>query len=220
MSSASLAVVPRAHPDSVRIAALSAAIALNLAALLVALRPAAPQWLQAVHVGQAPMVRLIEPPPPAPPPPPIELKALPPRAAPMPHAVVAPPPPPVAVSSDEGQQAAPPANPPLTTADTSSGVSNSGAPIEASLAYRMAPLRFPALALRQHMQGTVLLRVLVDETGKPIDVQIARSSGHALLDRSAREQVLAGWRFRPAIVQGHAVRACAQVPVEFALNEL
>ncbi len=70
------------------------------------------------------------------------------------------------------------------------------------------------------MQGTVLLRVLVDETGRPVQVEIAHGSGYLVLDRSAREQVLARWRFQPAIVNGHAVRAWASVPVSFVLNNL
>lgn len=68
------------------------------------------------------------------------------------------------------------------------------------------------------MQGTVLLRVLVDENGKPLQVEVENSSGYALLDHSAREQVLASWRFRPARVDGRAVRAWARVPVSFALQ--
>jgi protein TonB len=61
--------------------------------------------------------------------------------------------------------------------------------------------------------------VLVDESGTPIDVVIEQSSGHTLLDRSAREQVLAGWRFQPAIVDGKAVQAWARVPVSFDLHD-
>ena len=49
MVSAGVAVAHRPHPDSVRIAALSAAIALNLAALLLVLRPMAPQIAEAFH---------------------------------------------------------------------------------------------------------------------------------------------------------------------------
>ena len=92
------------------------------------------------------------------------------------------------------------------------------APIEASLAYVANPVVYPGNALRQHLQGTVVLRVLVDETGQPLEVTVMRGSGHAELDRSAREQVLAHWRFQPAIVNGHAVRAWASVPVTFTLR--
>ena len=92
------------------------------------------------------------------------------------------------------------------------------APIEASHAYVANPVVYPGNALRQHLQGTVVLRVLVDETGQPLEVTVMRGSGHAELDRSAREQVLAHWRFQPAIVNGHAVRAWASVPVTFTLR--
>jgi periplasmic protein TonB len=70
------------------------------------------------------------------------------------------------------------------------------------------------------MQGQVILKVLVDESGVPQDVTIEQSSGFSLLDRSAHDQVLKGWRFEPAMVNGHAVRAWARVPVTFNLNEL
>src|SRR5690242_2263365 len=49
MSSASLAVAARPHPEAARVAALSAAIALNLAALLILTRPLAPQAVALVH---------------------------------------------------------------------------------------------------------------------------------------------------------------------------
>ena len=73
--------------------------------------------------------------------------------------------------------------------------------------------------MREHLHGTVLLRVLVDESGKPLDVVIERSSGHVLLDRSARQQVLASWTFQPAMVDGKAVQAWARVPVSFDLRQ-
>ena len=217
MSSASLAVAVRPHPEATRVVALSATIALNLAALLALTRPLAPQALALVHrIVTVPQVTFIDPPPLVKPPPPIHLKPLPhPPAAPMhvpPRAVTTPP---AAAPVIEGSQPAP-TTPPSAAADDTDSV----APIEATLAYRTAPLQFPPQALRQHMQGTVLLRVLVDETGRPVQVEIAHGSGYLVLDRSAREQVLAHWRFQPAIVNGHAVRAWASVPVSFVLNNL
>ena len=70
------------------------------------------------------------------------------------------------------------------------------------------------------MEGTVVLKVLVDEQGVPQEVTVEKSSGYALLDRSARDQVLHGWRFQPATVSGMAVRAWARVPVSFNVNQL
>ena len=223
MSSASLAVARRPRPDHARIAALSAAIALNLAVIMIASRPMTPTQLAVVNqLAPVQLIRLIDPPAVLPPPPPVELKPLP-RPHALPPAHLRPMPvsaPPVVVPSAEGNVAVPPVSTPtLAPAGSLSGTAVTAPPVEASLAYRSAPLQFPVQALRQHMQGTVLLRVLVDETGKPVTVQVERGSGYALLDRSAREQVLAGWRFQPAIVNGQAVRAWARVPVSFSLQE-
>lgn len=221
MSSASLAVVRRSHPDAVRIAALSAAITLNLAALVFALHPLAPQIAQVFQAAAPTTIRLIEPPPLPPPPPDIVLKPMSktmpvvmPVQAPVMHVEHSPPrttaTPLVTEPSQNSQPATPPSvAPPLTMA-----------PGVVSLAYRSSPLRFPTQALRLHMQGTVILRVLVNENGEPVDVVVERSSGYPLLDKSAREQVLASWRFQPAVIDGHAVKAWARVPVQFALQEM
>jgi protein TonB len=57
----------------------------------------------------------------------------------------------------------------------------------------------------------------VDEQGWPKEVAIETSSGHRDLDRAAREQVLAKWRFHPATRQGRAIPAYALVPIGFSL---
>ncbi|MBE2211979.1 MAG: TonB family protein, partial [Xanthomonadaceae bacterium] len=44
------------------------------------------------------------------------------------------------------------------------------------------------------------------------------SSGHRVLDRAAREQVLRKWKFVPARRNGRAVRAVGTVPVAFTIN--
>lgn len=222
MSSASLAVASRTHPDRARIAAISAALALNLAALVLASRPLAPAPFAAVRqLAPVALVRFIDPPAVAPPPPPIALKPLPhpPTAPPLrPQALpLSPPALPIAAPSSLGTPATLPSA--RTTTDVPA-VPGMAAPVEASLAYRSAPLQFPLQALRQRMHGLVLLRVLVDETGTPVEVQVERSSGYPLLDRSAREQVMAGWRFQPAMLNGQRVRAWARVPVSFNLRQL
>jgi periplasmic protein TonB len=220
MSSASLAVAHRTHPDSARIAALSAAIALNLAVIVMATRPITPAQLTVVsQLTPASLIRIIDPPAVLPPPPPVELKALP-HPPTLPHAMLRPKPvsPPVVMPSEQGRIAAPPiSTPTLQPSDAAPGAAVAAPLAKASLAYRVAPLRFPAQARAQRMHGTVLLRVLVDEAGKPLQVTVEQGSGYAVLDRSARDQVLAGWRFQPAMVNGQAVRAWARVPVSFQL---
>jgi protein TonB len=218
MSSASLAVPRHAHPDSVRIAAMSAAIAFNLIALVAVMRPMAPQLIQKMQQISAMPVTWITPEKEVPPPPPIDLKK-PVQPKTMPHTQAVPQPqplsPPAVTPTDEGTMAPPTVAPTLAPPS-----SETAAPVEATLAYRATPLKYPPQALHSHLQGQVILRVLVDENGNPQDVAIEQSSGQALLDRSAREQVLKGWKFEPAMVNGHAVRAWARVPVTFNLNEL
>lgn len=212
----------RAHPDPVRIAGLSVAIALNLAVVLMATRPLSSAPM--AHGDQATPIHWLSRVVPAAvaPPPAIELKPLPhpvkvtSTSRPKSPIVTAP----VVLPATDGRIAVAPSPTPSLAPTSPAGVNAPPAPaIEASLAYRSAPLQFPLQAMRTHMQGTVLLRVLVDEAGVPVDVVIEQSSGHVLLDRSARDQVLAGWRFQPAIVDGKAVRAWARVPVSFDLHD-
>ena len=89
----------------------------------------------------------------------------------------------------------------------------------AHLAYESNPAPpYPPESLRNQESGTVLLEVLVDVDGRPLDVKVSRSSGHRALDAAARRQVLTKWRFKPAMQNGRAVQATGLVPVDFSLN--
>lgn len=95
---------------------------------------------------------------------------------------------------------------------------DAGPPMVETLAYDVHPApRYPRQAVRAGLEGTVTLRVLVDEQGWPKTVEIEQSSGHRELDRGAREHVLAKWRFHPAQRQGRAISAYALVPIDFRL---
>jgi protein TonB len=222
MSSASLAVAHRAHPDTVRIAAISAAIAFNLALIVVVSRPIGGVLFPPERaVSPAQQIRIIEQPKEVPPPAPIVMKPLvhPPVATPT-HRRALPVNPPAVVPISEGNVAPQPVTvPTIAPATLTAAPAASAASVEASLAYRSAPLKFPVQAMRQRIHGSVLLRVLVDEAGKPVQVVIEQSSGYGLLDRSARDQVMASWLFQPAMMNGHAVRAWARVPVTFDLRQ-
>jgi protein TonB len=224
MSSAILPSRHTAHPDAIRIIACSATIALNLAVLVAALRPLAPDLgLRAYMPPPKPIElsiieRLIVPPPPAAP----EMKPLPVTARVPVHVAPRPVAPPASVPTDEGNLAPTPAVTSIESTPVTPTVASTAdaSPVEASLAYAAAPApAYPAMAIRRHMEGTVTLRVLVDEQGKPIEVSVEKSSGQELLDRAAREQVLAKWRFQPAQVNGQHVRAWARVPVTFSLRQ-
>lgn len=54
---------------------------------------------------------------------------------------------------------------------------------------------YPASARRAGMQGSVQLDVTVEASGLPSRVTVTKSSGHALLDTTARDQVQRRWRW-------------------------
>src|SRR3546814_11757122 len=49
---------------------------------------------------------------------------------------------------------------------------------------------YPRAALRAGLQGTVMLQVLVDVDGRPLQVNVEHSSGYRVLDNAARRYVL------------------------------
>lgn len=79
------------------------------------------------------------------------------------------------------------------------------------------PPPYPAQAIRDGIGGVVELEILVDVDGQPLEARVVRSSGHRLLDQSARRTVLTRWKFQPAMRNGHPVQALGRVPIEFKL---
>lgn len=78
---------------------------------------------------------------------------------------------------------------------------------------------YPLIARRLGAQGVVLLRVQVREDGSVATVELARSSGFALLDDSAARTVRESWRFLPARVDGAPVASWVEVPIRFVLED-
>jgi protein TonB len=106
---------------------------------------------------------------------------------------------------------------PVAPADSIAPPAAGPAPVQ--LRYRTAPAPvYPRSAMLDGISGTVLLRVVVGVDGRPIEVSVARSSGHRALDNAARAQVLRRWSFEPAMLDGRAVEAMGLVPIEFALR--
>ncbi len=100
-----------------------------------------------------------------------------------------------------------------------SGPTISGPVSVGNLAYvRATPPPYPRTEARAGVQGTVLLKVLVDVDGRPLEVVVLESSGNRMLDRSAREHVLKTWLFQPALRDGKAVQAYGKVPVVFSMQ--
>ena len=174
--------------------------------------PAKPE--QTTIVDVVPPERVLPPPPP-PPPPPEQVRI---RERPVqqdPPQVIREELPPVDIAPvfETGEIAAEVVDevgPPVQTFDPT--------PQLATLTYAHNPApRYPPRSIRAGDEGQVLLRVLVDANGTPIDVTIERSSGHRELDRAAREQVLTKWKFNPSQRGGVPVPAYALVPIDFIL---
>ncbi|MBB6095727.1 protein TonB [Povalibacter uvarum] len=81
---------------------------------------------------------------------------------------------------------------------------------------RVEPI-YPPAARRAGEEGTVRLRILVDERGAPREVQVAKGSGFARLDQAAIEAVRK-WRFAAATNGSTAITAWTQVSITFKLT--
>lgn len=204
-------------PDPKRVAGNSLAIVVHVVALGILMFPSTwspplkppraetvPVLLQ--PVDPTPITPTTAPPQPLPPSPtPVEQPV---QRTPLP--VPAPDPAPLV---EQGELPAPPA-----IESVAPEAFDPGTPQLTTLAYDVAPApRYPRTAIRAGHEGTVVLRVLVDEAGRPLEVAVETSSGHRDLDRAARLQVLEQWRFHPAQRDGRTVAAYALVPVVFSL---
>ena len=85
--------------------------------------------------------------------------------------------------------------------------------------YRETPKpNYPESARRKGREGTVLLRVLVNEEGRAKAIEINKSSGDDALDRAAQEAIQ-GWRFIPARYGEKVVESWIRIPVDFRLAD-
>ena len=203
-------------PHATRSLAMALTLSLNLAILLFALLPRTPFPIQA-PIPLSLQATILQPQPAVVPPPPVPTLQVA-RQATTPSArvaVVHPAPIPIPAMGAITPVAPLPGIATAVATDTAASAADS----EATIAYETAtPPAYPIRALRAGVQGTVLLKVLVDASGKPAQVAIEHSSGSRTLDEAARQHVLAAWRFHPAIRDGHAIEAWALVPVQFNLS--
>lgn len=213
---------PAARPDVTRILTLSSTLAFNLLVFGLLMLPMSVPLPDTSPPARNPEVRQIPRPPQV-----VEIvtQPLPPRppqasTPAVPHPPVAP----VTATRTEATTATTSTTAVETHSDTvipTTDLTPPGnpAPTPMQLAYRAAPApAYPRAALQRGLTGTVLLQVLVDENGHPLDVRVARSSGYRELDEAARLQVLKRWSFQPATEAGRAVQAIGLVPIEFNLR--
>ncbi len=224
-------VLQQAHPfsgvsfpklDPARIAAGAGAIALNVAVLLLLLVPAGlPDLAVPADRGMAvvPIIERIVPPTP-PVPVPVTAPTTPTR--PTVHPPVRPDVAPSIVDQVVVEDGVLPADDAIATpvdAGPADIAPPAGPVAGMRLEYAKAPAPpYPRDALRAGLQGTVLLQVLVDVDGRPLQVEVQKSSGHRELDDAARRFVLKHWTFRPATRDGRPVQAIGIVPIAYDLG--
>jgi protein TonB len=212
--------MPRPHPDGNRIAGYAVAITVNAALLMLLLVPLhAPPALDRPDVIQ-PIRWILQKTPPPQPPLPVTIEKPRPQtpSTVAPRRVESPPAPQTPVLSEQGEFAPDVPDAPIAP-DAPTITAPAATPTGVRLEYARAPApAYPRAALHAGIEGTVLLQVLVDVDGRPLQVNINRSSGDRRLDFAAREQVLRHWRFRPAMRDGQAVQAIGLVPINFNLD--
>jgi len=118
--------------------------------------------------------------------------------------------PPAATAPVAPEAVAPTQAPPAVPARTRASEANYAA------SNRRPP--YPRLSQNYNEEGTVLLRVLVKADGTAGAVEIKKSSGYPLLDKSASTTVKT-WRFSPATVNGKPVDEWYEVPIPFKLQD-
>jgi len=82
-----------------------------------------------------------------------------------------------------------------------------------------ATLRYPVAAQQQGLEGTVKLKLLVNEQGAVTNVTILQSSGVAMLDDAAVEYA-GGLKFYPPIANGKPAPAAVSWNVRFELSKV
>jgi len=90
--------------------------------------------------------------------------------------------------------------------------------IVSGVAYINAPRPvYPPLDARMGNEGTVTLRVLINEKGRAEKVDIRKSSGSQRMDDAARDAVMRAL-FKPYIEDGKAIPVYAIIPINFTLS--
>ena len=94
-------------------------------------------------------------------------------------------------------------------------------PITPPSADAYAPLNpkppYPISSRENGEQGAVMLYACITDHGKVERLDLAQSSGHPALDRSALNTVR-HWSFRPAQESGKSIPMCYRLPIRFLLS--
>lgn len=135
------------------------------------------------------------------------------NTTPSQHAISTPPP-------DPSPPVPAPAAPPVAAAPAPAAPPAPSVPqtVTSGIEYVQPPQpEYPPVSKRMGEEGKAVVRVLVNEKGRPEQAEVQRTSGSARLDEAARLAVLRAV-FKPFMENGRAVAAYAIVPIRFQLN--
>jgi protein TonB len=209
---------PRLQLDAKRIAATSGVIALHAGLLMMLMMPPAMPAPIADQQDASPwIVPEIKIPPLRPPPIETKPKPQPPQQATQHVETKNPDPPPIVYKDSTSAQdiIATTIDPPHS--DEIVGGSTETAFVQLTTTSAPPP-PFPSMAIQRRWTGTVQLRIHVDASGKPIEVEIEQGSGHTILDIAAQRFVQAHWRFAPASSGGVPTDAWGVVSIDYVLQ--
>lgn len=111
----------------------------------------------------------------------------------------------------------PPPPPPAPASAPRAPVRVGGQITQPQLVKRVEP-EYPALAVKAHIQGIVILEATVNEDGAVTEVRLLRSA-NPLLDKEAIAAVRQ-WRYSPIVLNGTRVPFILSVSLSFALEPL
>jgi protein TonB len=78
--------------------------------------------------------------------------------------------------------------------------------------------KYPGPARRAHVEGTVILLIVITAAGEVGEIEVMRSPDQAWGFDLAAVEAVKQWRYRPALLRGRPVAVQARVVVEFALS--
>lgn len=81
----------------------------------------------------------------------------------------------------------------------------------------MVGIKYPEIAREKNLQGKVFVRFVVNEVGNLINLEVARTSGHDVLDQAALTHFQNSPPWIPGKQRGKAVKVQYVVPINFKL---
>lgn len=82
--------------------------------------------------------------------------------------------------------------------------------------YRVEP-RYPSQAIKRKVEGYVIMRFTIDESGRPTDIEVVEAEPSRMFEREAM-RALRNWKYQPKVENGVATQQFGQtVRLEFKL---